>query len=229
MNVLKKKIRLEEELSSSGIFKILQDVSAEHCSQFEMSMDRLDEKGLMWVVVRQFVQLERYPEKGEELEVSTWPGATRHMMFPRFYVIRDEKGEVILKGSAIWTIVDRKSRSMVSPQNYGLSLEGLQTGEECKLPASIKKHELSKESSFTVPPQYIDANTHMNNTRYYDAVENCLSEKLRGKHLKEAVTEYVSEAVLGEEVKLSWDEIEGRIFVSGENQGTVFKMNLLYE
>ena len=91
MNVLKRSIKLEEDIKSSGIFKILQDVSAAHCAQFELSMDNLDEKGLIWVVVRQFIHIDRYPKKGEKLEISTWPGVTRHSMFPRFYVIKDER------------------------------------------------------------------------------------------------------------------------------------------
>ncbi len=229
MEVQKIRVRLDDELKSSGIFKIFQDISAFHCAKYGLSMHNLAEKNLMWVVVRQYVHIERYPNVGETLEISTWPGTARHMMFPRFYVVRDEKGEVIIKGSAMWTIVDRQSRTMVSPQNYGLELEGLQTGDECRLPSGIKKHELKNESSFVVPEEYIDSNRHMNNTRYYDAVENCLGSELAGKKLKEAMTEYVSEAVLGEEVKLNWDKADGHIFATGENNGIVFKMDLLYE
>ena len=229
MNILKKSITVNNELKSSDIFRILQEVSAQHCGQFNLSMERLYKEGLMWVVVRQYVHMERYPKAGESLNIETWPGATRHMMFPRFYLIRDSEGEIILKASAIWTIVDRQSRKMIMPQSYGLGLEGIETGDECRLPMGIKKQELKNISSFIVPEEYIDSNKHMNNTCYYDAAEKCFENEISGKHLKEAVTEYVSEAVLGEELKILWDEIDDRIFVNGENQGTVFKMNLLYE
>lgn len=226
---LNKEIEIKENISTADIFKIIQDVSAEHCNALGLGMDVLGGKGIIWVVIRQYVELERPLNKGEKIKVSTWPGLTRHMMFPRYCVFRDMAGEVILRGSAIWTLVDVESRRMVSPEKYGLSLEGIVTGDEIRLPSAVKKAECSESAEFTVPKEYLDSNNHMNNTRYYDMSEHCLGDKVRGMHIKEALTEFISEARLGENIHLSWGtEAEDRIYVKGENDGPVFKMSLRY-
>lgn len=228
MEVYKKEIQLTEELSTSGLFKILQQVSADHCEMLDYGMDKLSKNNLIWVVARHYVRAERWPEKGEKLFIDTWPGKTKHVMFPRFYVIRDEKGEKIIEASAIWTLVNMESRKLVTPKEYKIELDGITTGEECNRPGVVKKWETTDSTSFVVPVEYQDVNRHMNNTRYYEMCENCFKEQIQGKHLYEATTDYVSEALVGEKIMLYWGEQDGKIYITGENDGTVFKMNLEY-
>lgn len=229
MEVYTKEIELTEELSTTGLFKILQDVSAEHCEMLGLGMDYLSTKGLIWVVARHYVKAMEWPEKGEKLRITTWPGKTKHVMFPRFYIIRDSRGEKIIEGSAIWTLVNMESRKLAAPKDYSINFDGEVTGEECRLPGTAKKIQTTESTSFVVPKEYMDSNLHMNNTRYYEMSENCFKSLIAGKHLYEVTTDYVSEALIGEEIKLFWGEEEGRIYITGENDGTVFKMNLEYK
>lgn len=228
MDVYKKEIQLTEELSTRGLFQILQDVSADHCGVLGYGMDKLGNEGLIWVVARHYVKALRWPEKGENLSITTWPGKTKHVMFPRFFAIRDGKGEKIIEASAIWTLVNMKSRKLVLPNEYHIDLDGTVTGDECRLPGVAKKIETTESGSFVVPAEYMDTNLHMNNTRYYEMSENCFKPRIEGKHLYEVTTDYVSEALAGEEIKLFWGEENGRIYITGENNGTVFKMNIEY-
>lgn len=215
-----------ENITTSGIFRLIQDVSADHCEKLGLGGDVLNEKGIIWVVIRQYIKLDRALKAGEKIKISTWPGMTRHMMFPRHYIFRDENDDTVLRGTALWTLVDMNSRKMVIPERYGLSLEGLSTGEEIKMPAAAEKIESSRSAEFTVPEEYLDSNRHMNNARYYDMSEHCMGRE--GARIKEALTDYISEARLGETILLRWGEDKGRIYITGENQGTVFKMSLEY-
>ena len=225
--VYNKEVRLSgENLSDAQLFMILQEVSSEHCSRLGLGMDVLGPKGLIWVVVRQYVKLERPLRAGEKLNISTWPGPTRHMMFPRYFVFRDENGDVLLKGSAVWTLVDADTRRMVRPEKYGVELQGIVTGEETRLPSAAPKAEPDRSTDFLVPMEYMDSNRHMNNTRYYEMSEHCMGTE--GRSLREAHTDYISEALPGETIRLSWTEKDGRFYISGENGGPVFRMCLEY-
>ena len=109
---------------------MLQQVSGEHCDILGYGMDKIGPQNLIWVVVRQKLELSSYPQAGEELLIETWPGPTRHGLFPRHYEIYASNGELIGTACALWTLVDVESRRMIKPEDYGVELQGITTGRE---------------------------------------------------------------------------------------------------
>jgi acyl-ACP thioesterase len=118
---------------------------------------------------------------------------------------------------------------MVFPDRYGVHVDGVVTGHEIALPSPPRRAEGSDSMSFTVPFSYVDLNGHMNNTRYFDLVEDCIGAAAAGKELKEICVEYQNEARLGETLLLRWGEEEGNCFLSGETERPVFRMGLKYK
>ena len=229
MCVYKKKTELKEHLKTSGLFRFMQDAAGEQCELTGPTEAEVHGKSLMWVIVRQYIEMLRYPQPGETLELSTWPGPVRHMFFPRYYVFK-VNGEVIGQGSALWTLVDWDSRKMVSPATRGIELEGLTTGEECRLPSAPAKLPLDRTGEYTVPAEVLDINGHMNNTRYYDLAESVFEENFQEKGLCRAMTEYVSEALEGEQIHLRWGRDGDRYYITGAaEEKTVFRMSLEYQ
>lgn len=230
MFVYKEETELKERLKTSGLFRLMQNAAGDQCELTGPTEKDIRSKNLMWVIVRQYVELSRYPQPGETLELSTWPGTPRHMFFPRFYIFRID-GEIIGRGSALWTLVDRTSRKMISPASREIELEGLVTGEECRLPSAPVKLPRSRNGDFTVTAEVLDTNNHMNNTRYYDVAESAFGEAVEGKELSCAVTEYVAEAREGDRLHLSWGAEEDRYYITGTagEEKTVFRMSLEYK
>lgn len=229
MNVYKKEYLLgEERLSTGELFRLLQNIATLHCNEIGLGMDVIGPRGLIWVVVKQYVKIHRYPRPGERLELCTWPGSTRHMMFPRHYMFRSLSGELLLTGNALWAMVDFNTRKMINPAEYGFDMEGLVTGEEEKLIFRLPKLAIGHSTGFTVPEEYLDANRHMNNTRYYDMAEHCLGTEIEGLCLREAMTEFISEACLGEEINVSWGREGDRFYICGDEERPVFRMSLEY-
>lgn len=216
-----------EGLRTSALFRLLQDISGRQSALLGRGETDMREKGLMWVVIRQVVDLSRWPHPGETLLARTWPGVTRHSMCPRYYRLETETGELLLTGCAIWAVVDRQSRKMILPAAYGVEIEPLVTGLESRRPPAPGKGEFSGSGRYTVPAEVLDGNGHMNNTRYYDLAESFLGTL--GRPLHSAVTEYVSEARLGDELALRWGGEGRRYLVEGACSGPCFRMELQYE
>ena len=86
-------------------------------------------------------------------------------------ITRCKDGEKLGEACALWTLVDAQSRRMIRPEDYGVDLKGLKTGEEGALPRAPEKLEQQESRIFTVPEEYLDLNGHMNNTRYYELAE----------------------------------------------------------
>ncbi len=216
-------------LRTSELFHILQEASIRHTEQLGMGRDKTLDRGILWVLLMQRAEITRMPEYDEETVLRSWPGKTMHLLFPRYYSLETAAGEPLLKASALWSLVDAKTRKVVFPERCGVEIEGLNTGEEIALPGTIRKRDCVREKAFRVPYSFVDLNGHMNNARYFDLAEDCVDAAAEGKRLKEIRVEYVNEARYGETLTLRWAGEDGEIFLSGESDRPVFRMLLRYE
>ncbi|MBQ9664240.1 MAG: hypothetical protein IJV40_13920 [Oscillospiraceae bacterium] len=224
-----KDVDMFRRLRSSELFKLLQELSIRHTEELGMGRDKTLDKGILWVVLMQRAEIARMPEYDEEIVMKSWPGKTMHLLFPRFYSLETETGEPLVRASALWSLVDAGTRKVVFPENCGVEIRGVVTGEEIDLPGSIRKQDCDCGRSFTVPYSFVDLNGHMNNTRYFDLAEDCVGLAAEGKRLREIRTEYVNEARFGETLQLHWHEESGEAYLSGEGEKPVFRMVLRYE
>ena len=216
-------------LRTSELFKLLQEASIRHTEQLGMGRDKTLDKGILWVLLMQRAEITRMPEYDERIVLRSWPGKTMHLLFPRFYSLETEAGEGLVKASALWGLVDAKTRKAVFPERYGVEIAGMESGEEIDLPGPIRKLDCDREKRFEVPYSYVDLIGHMNNTRYFDLAEDCVGAAVKGKRLKEIRAEYVNEARIGEALILRWNGEDGEVFLSGESSKPVFRMTLRYE
>lgn len=213
-----------EGLCIGELFRLIQRVSGDHCRQLGFGESVMEDLGLMWVIIRHAVEFRRWPMPGEELLIRTWPGQTRHGMCPRFYRMESGAGELLGEGCAIWSVVDRESRKM--QMSSAVTIEPLVTGLECRRPAAPGRLPETESAVYTVSAAVLDENGHMNNTRYYDLAEDCLGT--RGRPVRRAVAEYVSEAREGDNLLLSWGREGTRCCLSGQRDGPAFRMELEY-
>ena len=219
-----------EGLSARHLFWLLQEASAAHSRILGFGEEAMRALGLMWVVIRYCVQVERYPAPGERLRMETWPGKARHGMCPRHYLLRDAAGAPLLSGCALWAVVDRESRQMVAPLERGVDIPPVERGLECRLPGTIRRPVTDRETAFTVPEEYLDSNGHMNNTRYFDLAEQCIGVRAAQRGLREVTAEYLKEALCGERLRVRWGECGEQYTVVGETEDgeAVFRMQLSY-
>lgn len=223
-----KDVDLHRNLRLSRLFELLQEASIRHTEQLGMGREKTLDKGILWIVGLQRAEICRMPVYDEQIVLKSWPGKTMHLFFPRYYQIETAAGEVLVRASALWSLVDQETRKLVFPEKYGVEIEGVSTGEEIALPASPRKLELTEERPFRVPFSYVDLNGHMNNTRYFDLAEDCIPAAEEGRSLRLVQTEYVSEARLGDTLSVRWGEQNGVFYLQGESGKPIFRMRLEY-
>lgn len=216
-------------LRTSELFKLLQEASIRHTEELGMGRDKTLDRGILWVLLMQRAEITRMPEYDEEVVLKSWPGKTMHLLFPRYYSLETANGEKLIRASAFWGLISAETRKVVFPEQYGIRIDGTQTGEETALPGAIRRQDCDREKVFEVPYSFVDLNGHMNNARYFDLAEDCVGAAVKGKRLREIRTEYVNEARLGEHLTLRWNGEEGEVYLCGESDRPVFRMALRYE
>lgn len=221
-------VNMHMRLRTSSMFSLLQQAASMHCDALDLGPEHTIGRGFLWVITRQKAEIVSLPRYEDEITIETWPGITKHVIFPRYYRILDAKGNVLVNASSVWTLIDANTRSLATFDKHGISLEGLVTGEELSLPRAPQAIDFTEEHGFTVPFSYIDINGHMNNTRYFDLTEDLIEAPSAGERLKSIVVEYSNEARLGEQLNVKIGQDAKKYYVCGSTDKPVFKILLDY-
>ncbi len=217
-------------LRTSTLFELLQTASIRHTEALGVGREKTLDRGLLWIVARQYAFIERMPRYDERIVVRSWPGETMHVLFPRYYEIAGVGGETLVRGSALWSLIDAQTRKAVFPEEHGIEIAGVETGRETPYLAKLAVLETPNRFTFTVPYSYADLNGHMNNTRYFDLAEDHIPAGICGKTPREVRVEYSAEAGVGTALAVAWGRENGTYFLRGEEAGRhCFRMNLVYD
>ena len=200
--ILASDVDMYRRLRLSRLFTILQDVSLRHTDALGMGRDKTLDRGILWVITMQRVDVRRLPVYDEAVRIETWIGRIRHVMFPRFFRMTDLNGNTLLTVSGYWMLIDEEKRSLLYPQRIGITFPEESVENEPPLPSAPKSLEITGERFYTVPYSSIDLNGHMNNARYLDLAENVMPAELRAKNIGRLCAEYSAEIRPDETVRL---------------------------
>ena len=152
--------------SLSGLMSALEEAAVAHAVELRIDHDRmLRDFGCLWMVVRCRLRVTRLPEGA--FTVRTWLRKPSAAVSNRDFTVYDAKGEL---GSAVqtWVLADAAERRIV-PMKSVEPLWVLPTPEperkdalrRLSLPENMEEH-----TRWTVLPQEIDSNGHLNNVAY---------------------------------------------------------------
>lgn len=214
-------------LRTSALFAILQNGIIHQMEPGAAVFRAAHLRGLLLVLIQQYIRIHRLPAFQETVRLRSRPGRKMHMLFPLFCEITGEDGSVLVESNAVWALIGGPDRSLVPPEDYGLEFPYQKSREPVCCMDQIKPLPLEHQFQFVVPRSYIDLNGHMNNTRYFDMVEDH-TPPTPGP-LREVRVEFVTEALLGEELSVHWGARENtRYFCGIGSRGTCFQMRLEY-
>ena len=229
----------ESDCDSAGRMKAaamtyyLQEAAAAHAEALNVGIPRLKELGALWVVTRMGLQIGRLPEQGEKVYVQTWPGKTRHLLFPRYYAVKSESGETLASGAGIWMLIHPESRKMLFPEEIGLDVPDMSRGDEMPLPDRRVRFpaELGGSAVHVADESEQDVNRHINNVHYLRWAEALLPEGFaEGHRLKSVWVEYRKEILVGQSVELRCAVEDGALFVQGLVDGEEhYRLRFEYE
>lgn len=197
------------KLKLSSLLYYAQDVASRHSELLGADYDSLAAQRLFWAVTRHRVQITRLPVRGETITVETWPMPTTKIAYPRSMVAFDSQGNELFRLISLWVLMDLEERTMVLPAKSGVTVNGCLTGSELALPRSILPKPMRNRIERCVTYSCLDRNSHMNNTKYLDWVDDLLPSAFHSEHIpQELVICYHAEAREGQQIYLDWELAE---------------------
>ena len=229
MTILSEQVDRTRTLKPSALLLMLQEIALDHSRALDLGSDKTLNRNLLWVVTRYYFEIERLPKYEEQITLETYPGPIRRVLFPRHFRMKDADGNVILRASSVWVLIDGEKRAMISPRQYDLPIyDGLVLEDELPINRPAEPIETTREERFSVPYSYLDLNGHMNNTKYFDACIDWIADETEGRPLQSISAEYQNEIHYRDEVKVSIGQKKGSYLFTGETEKPCFRIGLHY-
>ncbi len=213
----------------SSVMTEMQEAAGFHSRALGVGRDELLKRKIVWVLSRLRLQMFRYPAPGETVTVRTWHKKARHRLYPRFFRITDERGEVIGQAASLWVLMDLETRQSVSQELLPVQLPDNTDAPE---PLSLSGGEALPEGPETVLSSRavytdLDPNGHVNNTKYADWLCNALgTNTMRVSAPDDLVFRYNAEILPDEPFTLRLKRDENRFQLTGSHENvTAFEIS----
>ncbi len=195
----------------------MQEAAYHHAEHLELGHSHLSSRNYGWVLARQRIEVSQLPKWGDAVKLRTWPSGRDRLFFYRDFEITDGSGNLVLRASTAWFVIDIDKRERVASDFYLTSeLPEVGTGVfESKL-GRLKSCRCVDGKSVTVNYGDLDMNGHVNNVRYIEWVLNSLPLEFHQAHCIQSLeVNYLAEAVYGHEVAVCTKEVDPIRFAHG--------------
>ncbi len=217
----------DDFIFSGDILTDFEGLAYEHSALQGSGDDRLREAGICWIVVSHRFEIVRMPEEGEKGSANTRNGRVRPALgrYPRYFVLRDASGELLVKGCSIYSLMDMKTRGFADASGLGIHFDDQTEEDDLKDLVRIPRFETTHGTDILIVEKMIDLNGHMNNKHYMTLGLHALG--IDEKQLKSVYIRYENEVFAGETLQLAWGAENGLTLVTGSaGDRKIFRMLL---
>ena len=212
------------KLKTSAIFRYFQDIALLATEDLGVDSISLSKRNIDWVITRMSVDIKRLPDCDEEVTVFTYPGKDMAMLYPRYFFVKDKKGEVIIRSSSIWALIDNISRKVIVDREVISKLPGESVDDQLSLPEKVAvPEELKFVEKRTIHFSDLDFNSHMNNVRYVELLMDVNDSTFYETHKLSSLTlNYMKEIKEKEAVEIFTDASNPETIVVKTNGNVAF-------
>lgn len=170
------------ELKLASFFKMMQDIATEHAEVLNIGKQETIDKGLYWVIARTELDILSMPKYLTNVVLKTYPGDDLKMLFPRYFQLEDEQGNVLIKASTTWMVLNKETKRVCLNPFNGYKAPTEHYEGELHLPTKCASDETSKVEDRLIRYSDIDLNGHLNNTKYIEYVVDTHNSEFYKKH-----------------------------------------------
>lgn len=192
-------ISTDYKIKTTKLLDYFQDVTIRQSEELNIGVKPLRERGMCWVLSSWQIDVLRYPELDEEVQIGTAPYEFKGFMGSRNFILKSASGEVLARANSLWSFVDVEKMTLTRvPQDVMDAYVLEEKLEMDYLPRKIKlPPEMEKQTDIEVKYHNIDVNGHVNNAQYIAMAEDLICEGRRAKQIR---AEYRASALYGDTI-----------------------------
>ena len=195
-------------LKPSAVLDFFQEIAGTHACLLGLGLDDLLKNELLWVVISS-------PEAHKNIVVKTWPLEPSRVTLQRDYLIEDEDGNILVRGTSEWVTMNAQTRKLVISNNvYPLESFCEEKAFEDKM-RKVADFKEETEPKIIVPEFCdLDRNIHVNNIKYADFVMNMLCSE-KSAPVKTFQIDFHKDIYKGERISLYMQESDDTALFKG--------------
>jgi fatty acyl-ACP thioesterase A len=181
----------------------LQEAAAEHARHLGVSISRLAEAGLGWVMTRLLIRMERWPPCGETIHIETWPSKRVGHLFYREFRLRDGSNLFVGAASSSWALFDVHARRVATTPKWLEEAVPWDPEEAVGFEhAAVPRIAIASYERSVVPRlSDLDINGHVNNAQLLGWTLEALPREVSGERvLREIDVQFRHECRLDDQV-----------------------------
>ncbi|MCI8648626.1 MAG: hypothetical protein HFG20_00665 [Anaerotruncus sp.] len=234
--VIEPECDIQRRMTLANIMRHAQQMGSYHLAELGLGYKRLYEDGMVFLVSKMKVTVNRRPEFDEQLQLVTIPKQPKGAQFIRDTIFKSAAGEKLIEVSIAWLLVEPEEHRILRPsvfQVYGLEMtpndgESI-TGYRIRKPAQDGTLHMRQ-----VKYSDLDYNGHVNNAIYANMIYDALPTEVTLQHeLEEFGILYQKEAKLGQVIELEviqMDEKGLAYYVGGKvEDGRCFEAEIKFQ
>lgn len=164
-----------------ALCRYMQEAAGRHAAKLGLSVARLQDEGVAWVLARMRIALRRLPAVHETILVETWPVGVDGVQFRRDYIVRDTQGHELARAVSYWVVVSLETRRIGRVPDFiaRVALDNTTTALDDPKPRYTQAGPEHEQCSFRARLGDIDRNQHVNNVRLMDWVLESVPDAVR--------------------------------------------------
>lgn len=189
--------------SIPALCNYLQEAAGNHARDLGVSVERLADENLTWVLSRLHVVLDRQPYWREDVHIHTWPTGENGLFAHRAFLLQTAEGIPWGRATSAWLLMHLTRRR---PVRIPRQIKEIRIPDRpSPLPEAFDR--MTPPESFTTAEPFrvrysdLDMNEHVNNVRYVEwALESVAPALVPAHRLAELDIQFRAEATLGDTV-----------------------------
>lgn len=187
----------------------MQDVAWKHAKALQFGYSDLGSRNQFWALSRITMQVTGYPRWGDTVRLESWTSGTNRLFALRDFRLYDDEERELMKAVTAWLVVDSESRRPVRPETVlqdlvVTSLPSQFQDPPEKITPPDTDHGAGVSYETTARYSDIDAQSHVNNTRYVSWMLDSLGPSWHeSRHLHQLSVNFLKECVLNDVLDVS--------------------------
>ena len=196
-------VNFQKSLSLYGLLSLLQETAWRHADHLGHGYSATQSVGTSWVLVKQRVEMERFPTWGERLQIRTWLRPPSTVIVTRDFELFVGE-ERVGQAAAHWLTIDSQTRRPTAlPFRNEPGIFRTDGHLSCEPKKLFPQDDLVTLATFPVQNSDLDMNGHVNNTRFSQWITDSLSlDTHRSRKLKSYEINFLAEVLRSDEVEI---------------------------
>ncbi len=192
-----------QRMTLSMLLSVMIQVTREQGEFLNLTEEKMGQMGYGWIVLQHVFSVNRMPLTDEEIEIETIVKQYNKYFCYREFYVRNMQGEELVQLTMVFALLDIEKRKMtqipeaiVAPYDVPLVKKPLRIPKP-----TLVKEECAQYNLYRIRYFDIDANDHVNNSKYVEWMFDGLGEEFMTNHeLKSGNIKFEKELLYGQEV-----------------------------